>query len=335
MRPPTSRMNAKLRQAVVNSPDTQSFQQQSNPRKDFVVTDPEITAFAHQLRTSYRALIPRAGVPDPVADVSEILVPARSPDRTVGVRAYRPFADEETALPVVVFVHGGGFVSGDLDTHDVLIRAIAGRVGALMLSVDYRLAPEYPFPAGVNDVVAVLDWASRNVGALGGDPSRIAVSGDSAGGNLAASAATIARDRGRPVLRAQLLMYPSLSNKMDTSSWDSFGVADTHFPNRTIHSRGLAAYVPKDISPYDPLVAPMWAAHGGLPPTLIQVGGHDPLRDECMDYADALELAGVAAQCRVYPGEEHGFIQFFKDPAAHPRGEEALRDAVAFLVSHL
>ncbi|MCZ0983165.1 alpha/beta hydrolase [Streptomyces diastatochromogenes] len=299
------------------------------------MTQPETADFAHKLRTNYRALIPNAGAPDPVADVREVLVPARSPERTVPVRAYRSSSEAEAALPVVVFVHGGGFVSGDLDTHDVLTRAIAGRAGALVLSVDYRLAPEHPFPAGVDDVVAVLDWAAEHAGSLGGDPSRIAVSGDSAGGNLAASAAMIARDRGGPDLSAQLLMYPSLSNKMDTPSWDSYGVADTHFPNRTIHGLGLAAYVPDGTSPFDPLVAPLWGEHGGLPPTLIQVGGHDPLRDECTDYAAALESAGVAARCRVYPGEEHGFIQFFKDRAAHPRGEEALQDAVAFLTENL
>ncbi|WP_230948122.1 alpha/beta hydrolase [Burkholderia territorii] len=288
------------------------------------------SAFANDMRTSYRAMIPSAGVPDPVGKVLALDVPAGQPSRNIPVRIYWPAdgrADER--LPIVLFAHGGGFVSGDLDTHDVLVRAIAGRARVLVIAVDYRLAPEYPFPAGLEDVYAVLQWTADHADELGGDATRIVLCGDSAGATLSAATAMLARDRGGPRPVAQWLMYPSVSNKLDTASWAELG--DAYFPTREVMRNVLASYVPPETSPYAPLLSPLLGNHAGLPPALIQVGQLDPLRDENVAYASGLKAAGVEASVVVYEGQAHGFIQFFKDNANHSRGEAALDEGIRFL----
>ncbi|WP_232439048.1 alpha/beta hydrolase [Burkholderia ubonensis] len=293
------------------------------------VTD-HTSAFAKDMRTSYRAMIPSAGVPDPVGKVLAIDVPAGRPSRNIPVRIYWPTEVRAyERLPIVLFAHGGGFVSGDLDTHDVLVRAIAGRARALVIAVDYRLAPEFPFPAGLEDVYAVLQWTAAHADELGGDAERIVLCGDSAGATLSAATAMLARDHGglRPV--AQWLMYPSVSNKLDTPSWAELG--DAYFPTREVMRNVLASYVPPETSPYAPLLSPMLGDHAGLPPALIQVGQLDPLRDENVAYANSLKAAGVEASVVVYEGQAHGFVQFFKDNANHSRGEAALNDGIRFL----
>ncbi|MEA1650930.1 alpha/beta hydrolase [Nitrospirillum sp. BR 11164] len=178
-------------------------------------------------------------------------------------------------MPVVLFIHGGGFCAGDLETHEVLARAIANKAAALVVYVDYRLAPEHPYPAGLNDVYATLEWLGAHAGEIEGDAGRIALAGDSAGGTLAAATALLARERGGPAIVAQWLMYPTVSNKMDTPSWAEYG--DTHFPTRAAKEIFMAAYIPADVDPYGPLVAPLWAeSHAGLPPALVQTGEKDP-----------------------------------------------------------
>lgn len=281
-------------------------------------------------REGLRALIPITGAPEPVAEVRALSIAAKQPERQVPVRLYVPQGvDGAKGLPMILFVHGGGFIAGDLDTHDVLARGLANRTRALVLAIDYRLAPENPFPAGLDDVYAVLQWADANSQEIGGDRRRIAVSGDSAGGNIAAVVAMLARDRGGPAIVAQLLMYPTVSNKMDTHSWATLG--DTRIPTRTVNESVIAAYVPRTMSPYAPLVAPLWGDHKNLPPALIQVGDLDPLSDEDRGYAAALTKAGVEAKVIVYPKTEHGFIQFYKDRAHNPAGEQALNEGAAFL----
>ncbi|MGY4494412.1 alpha/beta hydrolase [Pseudomonas sp. TE3610] len=284
-------------------------------------------------RSQYRALIPLTGAPDPVAQVNQIAVPASHPARIIPARLYLPSRESNRLLPVILFVHGGGFISGDLDTHDVLARAIANGAGALVLSVDYRLAPEHPFPAGLEDVYATLTYAAKQARQWGGDADRLAICGDSAGGNIAAATALLARDRKGPTLRALWLMYATLSNKMDSASWQALG--ETHFPTRAANETAIAAYVPPNIDCFSPLVAPLWAPLADLPPTLVQVGELDPLRDENIDLAHALEHAGVEASLEVYPGQTHGFIQFFKDKRSHSKGQAALEQGVAYLKAHL
>ncbi|MGX1811692.1 alpha/beta hydrolase [Nocardia sp. NPDC055321] len=297
------------------------------------VKDPELMNFVRGMRESYWTRIPDAGEPDPVAESRRMAIPAGEPDRCITVRTYRPRGDDSPALPVMVFAHGGGFVSGDLDTHDVLCRALANRAAMLVISVDWRLAPEHRFPAGLDDVIAVMDWVSAHGTELRADTTRTVLCGDSAGGTLVAAAAAIARDRGGPPLTAQVLFYPSLSNTMDTPSWTQFG--EVGFPTREVHGTCLRAYLPAGTTVDDPRVSPARAQLTGLPPTLILVGEFDPLRDETLAYALALTAAGVPATHRVYPAAEHGFIQFFKDTATHPRGEDALTDTVEFLLDEL
>jgi acetyl esterase len=164
---------------------------------------------------------------------------------------------------------------------------------------------------------------------IGGDSRRIAVSGDSAGANIATVLTLLVRDRSGPRVVAQWLMYPTVSNKMDTESWAKYG--DTNFPTRTVITNVIAAYVPKGTSPYSALVAPLWANHSRLPPALVQVGELDPLRDENVAYAKALKAAGVDATAIVYPGQKHGFMQFFKDKANNPEGEKAIDRGAEFL----
>ncbi|MCA7930748.1 alpha/beta hydrolase [Burkholderia cepacia] len=293
----------------------------------------EIATFVQEMRTSYRALIPSAGTPDAVDQVLEIKVPARHPDRDIPARLYKPAgAEPADRLPVVLFVHGGGFVSGDLDTHDVLARAITGRAHVLVIAVDYRLAPEFPFPAGLEDVYAALQWTFDHASSIGGDPARLAICGDSAGGNLAAAAAMLARDRNGPALVAQWLMYPVVSLESNTPSWAELG--DSHFPTRAVMHNVLASYVPTGIRRSGPLLAPLAGNPAGLPPALIQVGQLDPLRDESIAYAHRLNEAGTHAAVTVYDGQAHGFIQFFKDKANHSHGEIALDEGIRFLRAH-
>ena len=279
--------------------------------------DPNIAAFAEGMRSSYVAYNPTAGAPDPVAEVRPVLIDASNPDRKIPANIYVPqgMANQKD-LPIVLFVHGGGFVSGDLTTHDVMVRKIANGARALVIYVDYRLAPENQFPAGLEDVYATLTWAADNAFGIGGDADNIAVSGDSAGGNLAAAVGLLARDRGGPKIVAQWLMYPTLSHKMDTGSWNEFG--DTNFPTREVASSVIPAYVPKGMDPNSPLVSPLWADHRNLPPTLLQVGEVDPLRDEGLAYVADLRKAGVEAEAIVYEGQRHGFIQYYKDKEKQP-----------------
>lgn len=294
------------------------------------MVSPQLAEFALRMREQYRARIPSAGAPDAVAEVRMLAVP-EGPERSVPVGVYWPLAVERQGLPIVVFAHGGGWVSGDLETHDVMCRAIANRARALVLSVDYRLAPEHPYPAAVDDVFAVLAWVAEHGGELGGDAQCIVVSGDSAGGNIATVAAIAARDRGGPRLLAQLLLYPCVASAMDTPSWSEYGET---FPSRRVMTLSLASYVPPTMVTSDPAITPLAADLRALPPTLVLVGSRDPLRDESRAYAEKLSAAGVDAACTVHPGEVHGYIQFFKDKAGNPLGEAALDEGVGFLVKH-
>jgi acetyl esterase len=296
------------------------------------LTSFRLRAVAERMRSEYTAVSSAAaGSPDPVAEVRDIVIPTAGAGRSIPARLYVPVSagEEPNGLPIVVFAHGGGFTSGDLDTHDVLARAIALRSGAVVLAVDYRLAPEHPYPAGLEDLYTALQWVAGSAAEINADASRIVVAGDSAGGNLVASLAMLSRDRGGPPLVAQWLMYATLSNKMDTPSWEQFG--DTHMPTREMNSVVIASYVPPNLSPHDPLVAPLWGEHHELPPALIQVGEFDPLRDENIAYAAALQEAGGQAEVIVYPGNAHGFLQFFKNERSSPGGRRAIEDGARFL----
>ena len=222
------------------------------------------------------------------------------------VRVYRPKAEPTEALPGVLEIHGGGFVTGSIEMMDPWCQVVAARVGVVVVSVEYRLAPEHPFPAGVEDCYAALRWMSANAASLGVDPARIAVAGQSAGGGLAAATALLARDRGGPPLCMQLLEIPELDDRLDTPSMREF--EDTPLWNRPNAVWSWRHYLGPDhtgdVSPY---AAPARAEDlAGLPPAYVSTMEFDPLRDEGILYALRLLQAGVSVELHSFPGTFHG-----------------------------
>ena len=250
----------------------------------------------------------------------------------IPVRIYWPpgsSIEEHRDLPVVVFYHGGGFALGDLETHDPVARAHAVGAEAIVVSVDYRLAPEHPFPAGVNDCWAALQWTAEHAAELGGDPNRIAVAGDSAGGNLAAVMAQLARDNGGPRLAFQLLWYPPPAANLSLPSFAEN--ADAPLLNRDVIDAFLTWYIPGvDVTDHTALPATMAPANAadlsGLAPAYIGTAEHDPLRDEGAHYAELLNAAGVPAELSNEPTMVHAYASFaMVIPAAAEATERGLR----------
>jgi acetyl esterase len=226
----------------------------------------------------------------------------------VPIRAYRPAAPAKTeVLPALVYFHGGGWTIGDLDTHDVLCRELANDARCAVFSVEYRLAPEAPFPAAVEDCIGATRYVHVQARALNVDADRIAVGGDSAGGNLAAVVALQARDAGGPPLCFQLLIYPATNQNMDTESVRRNGYG--YLLTVPLMERFRANYLPRPADYSDWRASPALAAsHAGLPPAFILTAGFDPLLDEGRQYAERLARAGVEVSYRDYPDMIHGFI---------------------------
>ncbi|WAC89174.1 alpha/beta hydrolase [Mycobacterium sp. Aquia_213] len=241
----------------------------------------------------------------------------QGPDGAIGVRIYSPHGEDATDRAAIVFYHGGGFVFCDRESHDGFCRALARGSRAVVVSVDYRLAPEHPAPAAVLDAFTVFCWVVEHAAELGLDPTRIAVAGDSAGGNLAAVTAILCRDRGVTQPVAQLLIYPAIDPTFDTDSYHRYatGYFNTRAAMQWYWRQYLSAATAVD-PPY--LVAPARAAsHAGLAPAVIVTAGCDPLHSEGGEYARLLRDAGVPVVHRDFPGLFHGFmtIQSF-GPAA-------------------
>jgi acetyl esterase len=269
----------------------------------------------------------------------EMLPDLRIENRTIGhgertdipVRIYwppDPHVDEHSDLPIVVFYHGGGFALGDLNTHDPVARAHSVGAEAIVVSVDYRLAPEHPFPAGVDDCWAALQWAAAHAAELGGDPNRIAVAGDSAGANLAAVMAHLARDNGGPTLAFQLLWYPTVTADLSLPSFTEN--ADAPILDRNVIDAFLSWYVPGfDISDPKKLPTTISPANAtdfrGLAPAYIGTAEHDPLRDDGAIYAKLLSAAGVPAELHNESTLVHGYVSFaLLIPAAAEATERGL-----------
>ena len=245
------------------------------------------------------------GTPAAVAEVRNQSIPG--PGGPLPIRIYLP-ESKQTALPVIIYFHGGGWVLGDLDSHDTLCRTLAVKTDAVVVSVDYRLAPEHVFPAALDDADAALRWVAGNASSFNGDASRIAVAGDSAGGNLAAALSLLARDQHGPHIRAQVLLYPAVDlSNLDRQSTLDF--AQGYFLTRARMAWFIEQYVPEPNQRSEPLVSPLLASsHTGLPPALTITAGFDPLRDEGEAYAGVLSKAGVSSQLQRYEGVLHGFI---------------------------
>ncbi len=229
--------------------------------------------------------------------------------------------------PLLVFLHGGGFMYGDLDSHDAACRFLSERSGVRVLAVDYRLGPEDRFPAAYDDAVAAYSWVVQNTDSLGADPQRLAVGGDSAGGNLAAGVAIEAARAGLP-LAFQLLVYPATLTVHDTESARLFD--DGFYLTAAFMDLANASYLPDGLDPEDPRVAPLHAdLPAGLAPAYVVTAGFDPLRDEGEAYARKLTEAGVRVELRRFPDQIHGFFNIvgvgYSAPAANAEIAAALR----------
>jgi acetyl esterase len=248
------------------------------------------------------------------------------PAGEIKLRLYTPVAGGGAALPALVYFHGGGWVIGDLETHDSLCRTLANETGARVIAVDYRLAPEHKFPAAADDAYAAVKWVEQNAANLGVDPNRIAVAGDSAGGNLAAVVCLMAKQKGGPRIVHQLLIYPVTQWKADTGSMNSF--AEGYFLEKKAMHWFFDQYAP-GADPNDWRLSPLAAQDvSHLPRAYIVTAGFDPLKDEGKAYADKLNRAGVAAVYMDYPGMVHGF---FNMSAVVPAAREAVADAAKAL----
>ena len=278
-----------------------------------------------QGREMYRAM---AQVLEPpglaIGKIENITMPG--PAGELKLRVYSPVAGGGAALPCLVYFHGGGWVIGDLDTHDALCRTLANETGARVVAVDYRLAPEHKFPAAADDSYAAVKWVEQNASTLGVDPNRIAVAGDSAGGNLSAVVCLMAKQKGGPRIVYQLLIYPVTQWKADTGSMNSF--AEGYFLEKKTMHWFFDQYAP-GADPNDWRLSPLAATDlAGLPRAYIVTAGFDPLRDEGKAFADKLNRAGVAAVYIDYPGMVHGF---FNMSAVLPTAREAIADAAKAL----
>jgi acetyl esterase len=247
-----------------------------------------------------------SGTPEPVASVGERTI--AGPGGALRVRVYGP--DDRTGRPVLVYFFGGGWTLGSLDTCDAVCRALTNAVGCVTVSVGYRLAPEHPFPAAVEDCAAGVRWAAAHAADLGGDPDRLAVAGDSAGGNLAAAVSLLGRDRGGPPLRHQLLIYPNTDHRADTASLRAS--TDLLLFNRWSVDWYWGHYLADAADGENPLASPLRAPDlSGLPAATVLTAEYDPLRDEGERYAERLRAAGVPVEARRYAGMPHGFFGMF------------------------
>lgn len=258
--------------------------------------DPEV---ARAMMRSSHVLM----APDIDAAIRDFTIPG--PETPLRTRHYRPAV--EGAAPMLVFFHGGGFVVGDIESHDGLCRMICRDAAVHVLSVDYRLAPEHKAPAAAHDCFAAYRWALGHAAELGADPSRIGVGGDSAGGNLAALVALLSRDEGIPQPVLQVLMYPVIDLSEETQSRKLF--SDGFFLSKRDREWFTELYLGgTDIAPDEAWVSPLKTADlSGLAPALVLTAGFDPLRDEGNEYAAALRSAGVTVDHRQFDALTHGF----------------------------
>jgi acetyl esterase/lipase len=266
-----------------------------------------------EVRAQLRAVLDQMPPPELPVDVAvrDLAVPAPAGAPEVAARVYTP-TRRGAPLPALLHIHGGGFVLGDLEVSHAACARTADEVGAVVVAVDYRLAPEYPFPAGVQDCYAVLRWMASDAEELGIDRTRIAVGGESAGAGLAAALTLMARDRGGPGLCFQLLEIPELDDRLDTPSMAAY--VDTPMWNRPAAELSWKYYLGGSATDLSTVDKPEYAAPAravdlsGLPPAYVSVSEFDPLRDEGLAYAQRLLQAGVSVELHCYPGTFHGSV---------------------------
>ncbi|HEY5048700.1 MAG TPA: alpha/beta hydrolase [Rhizomicrobium sp.] len=281
---------------------------------------------APDARAVFAALMQLVGPQDvPIGKVFDMK--AQGPRGDIPLRNYTPKGRDDALLPTLVFYHGGGFVIGDLETHDGLCRMFANQAGVRVIAVDYRLAPEHKFPAAVEDACAAIDWICANAPELGVDATRVAVGGDSAGGNLSAVVAQAAKTKGGPKLAFQMLLFPVTQIGSDTKSMRERG--EGFFLEKAALDWWFGQYLDKGADRSDIRMSPLLARDlSGLPPAYLMLAGFDPLYDEGSAYAGKLRDASVAVTVADYPDLVHDFIYL---QAVLPQAGEALRAASAAL----
>jgi acetyl esterase len=302
-------------------PDAQAFLDTLDrldlPEKSEVSVE-ELRAQRAQLRTE------EAGMA--VGSVEDRTIPG--PEEEIPVRIYRP--EGEGPFPVVTYFHGGGFALGDLESHDTACRELTNASEAAVVSVEYRLAPEHPFPAAVEDAYGATEWVSENAAVFDGDTDRVAVAGDSAGGNLAAIVALMARDYAAFELAYQLLVYPAVSFDIEWPSYEANG--EGYFLTTADMEWYSAQYAPSPIHARNPYAAPMKACDlSDVAPATVVTAGFDPLRDEGIAYADRLAEDGVETVHRHYEGMIHGFYSMLDEPVEIGPGHDAIETTGADL----
>ncbi|WP_077211636.1 alpha/beta hydrolase [Bacillus dakarensis] len=266
--------------------------------------------------TDLRAL---AGEPEEVGKVENRTIPG--PGGEIPVRIYTP--QGQGPHPVLIYYHGGGWVIGDLDTVDVTCRLLTNKASCVVVSVDYRLAPEHKYPAAAEDSYAAAKWVAENAASIGVDPNRIAVGGDSAGGNLAAVVALMARDSGGPSICYQMLIYPVTNHSYETASYRDN--AEGYFLTKDSMVWFWNHYLREEADGKNPYASPLLAEDlSGLPPALVLTAEFDPLRDEGEAYAARLKEAGVEVESTRYNGMIHGF---FWMPGVLDQGKKGIEQA--------
>ena len=256
-------------------------------------------------RQSFAGMMQLTGPKDvPVGKIENFTIPG--PGGEIRARAYAPVATAGPQ-PTLIYFHGGGFVVGSLESHDGLCRLFAAEGGFKVIAVDYRLAPEHPWPAAVDDAMAALQWIEANSAQLGVDGGRIAIGGDSAGGMLAAIVTQQARDKTKLRIVYQMLLFPNTQVGGETSSLAEFAVG--YFLERRAIEYFSSLYLPPGSDRNSPKVSPLRARDfSGLPPAFVMLGGYDPLHDEGLAYAEKLKAAGVKVTIADYPDMVHCFI---------------------------
>jgi acetyl esterase len=286
---------------------------------------PPLPELRQQLRTMVDLLDEPA---PPLPRVEDLTIPG--PAGPIPARLYAPTTGG-APLPAVAYFHGGGWVQGDLDTHHGLCARLAKHAGVLVVAFAYRLAPEHKFPAAVDDCLAAYRWLRTRGAEIGADPRRVAVAGDSAGGNLSAVVSQQAAAAGLPVPACQVLIYPATDFALDTASHAE--LAEGHVIPRERILWYSEQYLRREADKADLRASPLRAPSlAGQPPALVVTGGFDPLRDEGRAYAERLRAAGVEATCREYPGQIHAFVSLTK---AIPEGMACTLEIAGYLRARL
>lgn len=245
----------------------------------------------------------------------------------IPVRIYTP--EVKGKLPVIIYSHGGFWIAGSVDTHDSICRKLSKNTNAIVISVNYRLAPENPFPAAVNDIYSVLQWTYKNSESINGDKKHIAIAGDSSGGNLSAAVSLMARDKNGPPITCEVLIYPPTNiYKLNSKSWSYFSKSINLSAQDM--QKYISLYVPREKDRKNPYASPLLAKNfSKLPDTLMIVAQIDPLHDEDIAYANKLKAAGTKVKVNEYDGVPHGFITMGKITNKSP---EALNDIYSYII---